>query len=71
MFEEEFRLLHALQTDFGAHSNFQPMGSGALSSGVWKLLREADRLIPATTKVKKTSIYTYTNPIRLKDVVLN
>jgi hypothetical protein len=56
----EFSLLHVVQTGSGVHPASYPMGIGSFSSKVKRPGREADHSPPATTKVKKMWIYTST-----------
>jgi hypothetical protein len=59
---QEFSLLHVVQTGSGVNPPSYPMGTGALSSEVKRLGREADHSPPASAEVKKTWIYTSIPP---------
>jgi hypothetical protein len=55
-------LIHVVQTGPGVHPTSYQLGTGALSPGVKRKGREADRSPPASAEVKKTWIYTSTPP---------
>jgi hypothetical protein len=57
---QEFSLLHVVQTGSGAHPISYTMGTMALSPGVKRPGREADRSPPTSADVMKTWIYTST-----------
>jgi hypothetical protein len=48
----DFSLLHSVQTGSAAHTASHPMGTGGSSSGVKRLVREADDSLPSTDEVK-------------------
>jgi hypothetical protein len=69
---QEFSLLYVVQTGSGARPASYPMGvPGALSPGVKRPWREADRSPPTSAEVKKTWVYTSTPPYVFMGVVLN
>jgi hypothetical protein len=56
--DQEFSLLHIIQTGSGVHPSSYPMGMGTLSQGVKQQGREADHSPQTSAEVKKTRIYT-------------
>jgi hypothetical protein len=60
--DQEFSLLHAVQTGSGVHRTSYPMRTGALSPGVKRPGREADCSPPTSAEVIKMWIYTATPP---------
>jgi hypothetical protein len=60
--QQECSLLHVVQTASGAHPASNPMGTGAVTSGVMQPWREADHSPTTSAEVKKTWIYTSTSP---------
>jgi hypothetical protein len=50
--DQEFSLLHAVQTSSGVESTSYSMGTGALSPGVKRPGREVDHSPPASAEVK-------------------
>jgi hypothetical protein len=55
--EQEFSLLHVVQTGSGVHPTSYPMGTGGSFPGVKRQGREADHSSPTSAKVKKMWIY--------------
>jgi hypothetical protein len=49
---QEFSILHLVQTGSWVHPTCYPIGTGALSPGVKRLGREADRSPPSSTEVE-------------------
>jgi hypothetical protein len=52
--------LHVVQTGSGVHPTSYPMGTGALSLGVERPVREADHLPPTSAEFKNMWTYTST-----------
>jgi hypothetical protein len=59
---KDFCPLHVVKTGSRAHPTSYKMGTGALSSGVKRPVREADQSPPTSTEMKNTWIYTSTPP---------
>jgi hypothetical protein len=60
--DQEFSLLHVVQTGSRVHPTFYTMGTGALYPGVKRQGREADHLPPTIAEVKTMRIYKSTPP---------
>jgi hypothetical protein len=50
---QDFSLLHAVQTDSGAHPSSYPIGSGALSPVIMRPGRKAEHSPPSSAQVTK------------------
>jgi hypothetical protein len=51
---QQFSLLHVVQTDSGVHQASYPMDMGGGSPGIKRPGREADHSPPSSAEVKKT-----------------
>jgi hypothetical protein len=63
--DEEFSLLHVVQTGSETHSAFYPTGTVGSSPGEKRPVREADHSSPTNVEVTKKWIYTSTPPYDL------
>jgi len=66
-----FSLHHRVQNGSLAHPASYPVGTGALSLGVKRLVRETDNSSPSSAEVNNEWSYTSNPPVRSHRVVLS